>query len=113
MAQKGILTKSLKALAQQAYRVASEALPTYSATCSRHNFTQAQLFAILSLKQFFQIDYRGIIELLSDWPELQKTLKLTKLPHYTTIQKTHQRMVKKGLSSDFRQLFSNTQPTWV
>jgi hypothetical protein len=113
MAQKGILTKSPKALAQQAYRIASKALPAYSATRSRHDFTQAQLFAILSLKQFFQTDYRGIVELLSDWPELQKTLRLTKLPHYTTVQKAHQRMLKKGFLNDFRQLFSNTQPIWA
>lgn len=64
MAQKGILTKSPKALAQQAYQVALEALPVYSATRSRHDFTQAQLFAILTLKQFFQTDYRGMVQLL-------------------------------------------------
>ena len=109
MAQKGILTKSPKALAQQAYQVASEALPAYSATRSRHDFTQAQLFAILTLKQFFQTDYRGVVQLLSDWPALQKTLKLTKLPHYTTVQKAHQRLLKKGLLSDCRRLFSNMQ----
>ena len=45
MAQKGILTKSPKMLAQQAYQIASEALPAYSARRSRHDFTQAQLFA--------------------------------------------------------------------
>lgn len=110
MAQKGILTKSPKVLAQQAYHIASEALPAYSAPRSRHDFTQAQLFAILALKQFFQTDYRGIIQLLDDWPQLQKTLKLTKLPHYTTIQKAHQRLLKKGLLSDYRQLFSSMQP---
>jgi hypothetical protein len=110
MAQKGILTKSPKSLAQQAYKIALEALPTYSSRRSRHDFTQAQLFAILTLKQFFQTDYRGVIQLLSDWPALQKVLKLTKLPHYTTVQKAHQRLLKKGLLSDSRLLFSSMQP---
>ena len=109
MAQKGILTKSPKALAQQAYRVALEALPAYSTKRSRHDFTQAQLFAILTLKQFFQTDYRGIVQYLNDWPALQRTLKLTKLPHYTTLQKAHQRLLKKGLLSECKLLFSNTQ----
>ena len=113
MAQKAALTKSPKALAQQAYKVALEALPPYSATRSRHDFTQAQLFAILTLKQFFQTDYRGIIEMLQDWPALQKTLNLTKLPHYTTIQKAHQRLLKKGLLSDSSPLFLNMQPVSV
>ena len=108
MAQKGILTKSPKALAQQAYHVALEALPAYSAARSRHDFTQAQLFAILALKQFFQTDYRGIVQLLSDWPALQKTLNLNKLPHYTTLQKAHQRLLKKGLLNDSKPLFSGS-----
>jgi hypothetical protein len=107
MAQKGTLTKSPKALAQQAYQIASEALPTYSASRSRHDFNQAQLFAILTLKQFFQTDYRGIVQLLTEFTDLQKTLKLTKVPHYTTVQKAHQRLLKKGLLSDCSQLFSS------
>lgn len=109
MAKHGILTKSPTALAKQALRVAKKALPTYSASRSRHDFTQAQLFAVLALKQFFQTDYRGIVQLLSEFTDLQKVLKLTKVPHFTTLQKVQQKLLKKGLLTDYWQQFSNRQ----
>lgn len=68
MAKHGIMPKSLVALAKQALAVAKRVLPLYSAKRSRHDFTQAQLFAILVLRQFFQPDYRGIVRLAASRP---------------------------------------------
>jgi len=56
MPRHGVMTKSPVALAKQALRVATEALPPYSAARSGHDFTQAQLFAIPTLRRFFQTD---------------------------------------------------------
>ncbi len=103
------MTRSPKALARMALRVARRALPAYSTKYSRQDFTQRQLFAMLALKQFFWTDYRGIVALLADMEELQRLLKLTKLPHYTTLQKAHDRLFKKGLLSGSSRLFSALQ----
>src|SRR6266404_1420060 len=58
------MTKPPRAVAQEAIRLAQDALPAYSAPRSRKDFTQHQLFAILALKTFFKTDYRGIAPLL-------------------------------------------------
>jgi hypothetical protein len=100
------MTRSPKALARMALRVARRALPAYSTKYSRHDFTQRQLFAMLALKQFFRTDYRGIVALLADMEELQRLLRLSKLPHYTTLQKAHDRLLKKGLLNGSSPLFS-------
>jgi len=93
------MTKSTLSLAREALATAKRALPAYSAVRSRKDFTQHQLFSILVVREFFQLDYRGVVQLLEEWSDLRKTLKLTRVPHYTTLQKAHARMLKKGLSS--------------
>jgi hypothetical protein len=92
------MTKSPAALAKAALRVAQEALPAYSAATSPKKFTQAQLFAILVLRQFFKTDYRGIVHLLADMSELREVLELEQVPHYSTLCYAHRRLLKKGLS---------------
>jgi len=57
--------------------------------------TQAQIFAVLVLRQFFNTDYRGIVELLQEHRQIKNALGLTKIPHFTTLQKAQQRMLKK------------------
>ena len=99
MAKHGVMTKSPVMLAKQALQTATTALSPYSANRSRHDFTQAQLFAILSLRQFFQTDYRGIVQLLADFTDLKSAIGLSKIPHYTTLQKAQQRLLKKGLGT--------------
>jgi hypothetical protein len=102
------MTKSPVALATQALRVAKAGLPTYSSHYSRKDFTQHQLFAILSLRIFFKTDYRGVIQLLHDLPDLAKHLGLKRIPHYSTLPGyglalrrdecyAEQRLLKKGL----------------
>lgn len=91
------MTKSPVALAREALRVAGKALPMYSSHYSRKDFTQHQLFAVLALRQFFRTDYRGIIQMLEDFPDLRKVLKLKKTPHYSTLCYAEERLLKKGL----------------
>lgn len=92
------MTRSPKALARMALRVARDALPAYSSRFSRHDFTQHQLFAVLVLRQFFKTDYRGIVQLLEDLSDLRRVLRLPKVPHYSTLKYAHDRLLKKGLS---------------
>src|ERR1051325_6464723 len=93
------MTKSPRAVARQALELAQGALPTYSAVRSRKDFTQHQLFAILALKTFFKTDYRGVTQLLVDFPELRTDLGLTKVPHYSTLCYAAGRLRNRGWSS--------------
>ena len=93
------MTKSPRRVAREALRLAQEALPAYSCPTSRHDFTQAQLFAVLALKTFLKTDYRGVVAFLDDFPELRADLGLTKVPHYSTLCYAERRLLKKGASA--------------
>ena len=79
------MTKSAVALAREALVVGQRALPNYSHPRSRHDFTQPQLFALLTLRQMLRLDYRGLVALLTEWAELRRALGLRKVPHYSTL----------------------------
>src|SRR5262245_21695271 len=93
------MTKSPRAVAREALRLARESLPVYSSKFSRKDYTQHQLFAILALKTFFKTDYRGVIQLLQDFAELRQELGLAFVPHYSTLCYAAGRLPKKGSSS--------------
>ena len=95
----GMTTKSPLALAKITFALATSALPAYSCAKSRRDFTQAQLFSILVLRQFLKTDYRGVVAFLADCAELRQALQLSKLPHFTTVQKAEQRLLKKSTSA--------------
>jgi hypothetical protein len=99
MNQTRTMTKSPRAVAQEALRLAQEALPAYSSKYSRKDFTQHQLFALLALKTFFGTDYRGVVQLLEDFAELRQGLGLSRAPHYSTLCYAEKRLLKKGSSS--------------
>src|SRR5215203_5377273 len=92
------MTKSPRAVAQEALRLAQDALPPYSAVRSRKDYTQHQLFAILALKTFFKTDYRGVAQLLTDFAELRTDPGLAKVPHYSTLCYAAGRLLTKGRS---------------
>jgi len=93
------MTKSPRAVAREALRLAQDALPPYSAPRSRKDFTTHQLFAVLALKTFLKTDYRGVVAFLDDFPELRGDLGLAKVPHYSTLCYAEQRLLKKGGSA--------------
>lgn len=91
------MTKSPVALAREAFAVGQAGLQTYSSRFSRKDFTQPQLFSLLVLKKFFKTDYRGLVEMVADFSDLRKVLKLKKVPHYSTLCYAEKRLLKKGL----------------
>jgi hypothetical protein len=93
------MTKSPRAVAREALRLARESLPAYSSKFSRQDYTQHQLFALLALKTFFKTDYRGVIQMLTDFAELRQDLALDEIPHYSTLCYAAGRLLKKGSSS--------------
>jgi len=94
-------TKDPIALARAALEAGKEALPDYSHPKSPHKFTQPQLFAMLVLKQFLKLDYRGVVTWLSRWTELRDALELKRVPHYSTLCYAEGRLLKKGALKDF------------
>ena len=93
------MTKSALDLAKTALEVGKKSLETYSSKYSRKDFTQAQLFALLSLRDFFKADYRKTTQIVEEWSDLREALQLLKVPHWTTLEKAGKRMLKKGASS--------------
>jgi hypothetical protein len=105
------MTKSPRAVAREALRLAKDALPAYTSARSRKDFTSHQLFAILALKTFFKTDYRGIAQFLTDFADLRKDLGLEKVPHYSTLCYAAGRLLKKGRSSASSCAPPRPQPT--
>jgi hypothetical protein len=105
------MTRSPLAVARQALATAERSLPAYSSARSRHDFTQPQLLAALTLKQFFRTDYRGIVAILADSSDLRAALRLARVPHFSTLAYAAQRLLKKGGSRPPRPSCSPTRPT--
>jgi hypothetical protein len=92
------MTKSPRAVAREALRLAQEALPAYSSKFSRKDYTQHQLFALLALKAFLKTDYRGVVQHLADFAELRQDLGLSKVPDHSTLCYAAGRLKKGGSS---------------
>ena len=88
-------TKSPRKILQLGLACARRALPLFAHRYSPKKFTQHQLFACLALKEFLKLDYRGVMQLLIDSPDLCRVIELEKVPHWTTFQKSHDRFLKK------------------
>ena len=97
--------KSPRKVTLEAFEVSKQTLPAYSHRLSPKKFTQHQLFALLILKIHQQQDYRGVVEQLADMPELVKDLGLKAIPHYTTLQKASERLLR---DAQVQQLLSGT-----
>jgi len=93
------MTKSVLALARTARRAAARALPRYSARTSRHDYTQAQLVALLAVRSALDLDYRSVVILAQEWAELRRALGLRRVPHYSTLCYAARRLEKGGPSA--------------
>ena len=87
-------TKSPRKVLRVAHAVAIESFAAYSHRYSPKKFTRHQLFAVLVLKEFMRCDYRKIVELLEECPELCEVIGLESVPHFTTIQKASKRLLQ-------------------
>ena len=89
----GKTSKSPKDVLLTAHRVGQRRLRAYAHVFSPKKFTQPQLFACLVLKEFLRLDYRKLSALLTDTPTLAGTIGLETIPHFTTFQKAHDRLL--------------------
>lgn len=79
----------LERTAALALRLAERVVSTYTHVNSRRDFTQPQLLACLILRGSLGLTYRGMARLLADAPGLRAVLGLGKVPHWTTLERTH------------------------
>jgi hypothetical protein len=68
-----------------AYHLARRLLPEHSCKFSRHDFTLAQLFACLVVREFFDLSYRRTEALLADSPAWLADIGLAKAPDHNTL----------------------------
>lgn len=87
-------SKSPRKVLLVAYAAAQEALPRYAHHFAPKKFTQPQLFACLVLKVHQKKDYRGLCALLADSPDLCQAIDLKAVPHWTTLQKAADRLLR-------------------
>lgn len=66
-------------------------LRRYSNKFSNHVFTQHKLFYLLVLKERTKTSYRGVIRLVTE-TGVWRNIGLSKIPHYTTLQKFSERV---------------------
>jgi len=85
---------SLLAVLRQAWLVAQAAMKPYSHRNNPKKFTQHQLFALLVLKEFHNTTYRGVWGITKDSPALREAIELRHTPHWTTIQKAGDRLLR-------------------
>lgn len=68
-----------------AYHLARRLLPEHSCKFSRHDFTLAQLFACLVIRENLNLSYRRAEALLADSPDWLAAIGLTKAPDHNTL----------------------------
>lgn len=101
-------TKSPLRLLLVAHALGRRTLRDYWHPCAPKKFTLPQLFACLVLKEFLRLDYRKLSALLEDSPSLAAAIELKSIPHFTTFQKTAQRLL---LAPHARRLLDETVRT--
>ena len=89
------LTRSPLAFARAALKTGQKGLPPYSHPKSPHKYTQPQLFALIALKDFLRLDYRGLVQTVREWSELRQALGLEHVPDHSTVAKAEKRLLKK------------------
>ncbi len=68
-----------------AYHLARRTLPEHSCKFSRQDFTLAQLFACLVVREFFHLSYRRAEALLNDSPPWLADIGLSHAPDHNTL----------------------------
>jgi transposase len=91
-------SKSPKKIMITAFKTARSVLPDYWHKFSPQKFTLPQLFACLVLRVVLKTDYRGVAVFLEDCPDLCNTIGLKTVPHFTTLHKASQRLLRDKIA---------------
>jgi hypothetical protein len=80
---------------RSAYLLASQSLPERSSKFSRKDFTLAQLFACLAVKEMLKRSYRQAEALLADCPEWLKEIGMQRAPDHNTLCRAAKYLLRK------------------
>src|SRR5256885_13770003 len=80
-----LTSRSPRTVLLVAHHLARRLLPKHSCKFSRHDFTLAQLFACLVVREFFGLSYRRTEALLNDSPQWLADVGLTRAPDHNTL----------------------------
>jgi len=70
---------------REAWRLASRVWPSYGHRFSRHDFTLAQLFACLVVREMMKLSYRKTEALLRDSPHWLREIQMSRAPDHNTL----------------------------
>jgi hypothetical protein len=91
-------SKSPRKVLRLAHELARQALPEFDSRFSRHDFTNAQLFACLVLREHQRKSFRGVEALLIDSPAWLADIGLSKAPDHNTLCRAFDRFVRPELA---------------
>ena len=81
-----------------AFKTARSVLPDYWHKFSPQKFTLPQLFACNVLRVILKTDYRSVAEFLKDCSDLRDAIGLKSVPHFTTLHKASQRLLRHTIA---------------
>jgi len=89
-----------------AHFIGQQLFKKYPGPCSRHDFTQAQLFACLVLREFFGLSYRRTEQLLRDSPQWLAEIGLSQPPDHNTLWRALDRIPRTHRVNRLLDLFA-------
>ncbi len=99
-------SRSPRTVLRGAYRLGRKVLPEHSSECSRHDFSLAQLFACLVLREFYGLSYRRAECPLRDSPQWLADIGLAKAPDHNTLDRAFGRFVRPALARSMLDLMA-------
>ncbi len=101
-----ITSKSPRKVLKLAHQLGQEVLPAYGSHFSRKDFTNAQMFACLVLREHQRKSFRGIEALLIDSPHWLGDIGLSKAPDHNTLCRAFDRFMKPALARSMLDLMA-------
>ncbi len=86
--------RSGRQLLLRAYQLGQRIWPDYDSPFSRRDFTQPQLFACLTVREFFGLSYRGTEAFLVDVPDWLAEINLDHPPDHNTLWRAFGKLLK-------------------
>jgi hypothetical protein len=86
-------SQSPRTVLRVAYHLARQTLPERDCKFSRHDYTLAQLFACLVVREFYGLSYRRAEALLADSPAWLADIGLGRAPDHNTLWRAFERLL--------------------
>jgi hypothetical protein len=86
--------RSARELMLRAYQLGQRIWPDFTGPFSRHDFTQAQLFACLTVRESLKFSYRRAEAFLADVPDWLAEINLCQPPDHNTLWRAFGKLLK-------------------